>query len=82
MTPTHTRLATAPAGTDPIRANHIASAPYVTVPLAAQMTGLTPKAIRRKIEDGKWIEGKQFRRAPDGGIFISIKGFQQWLEAV
>jgi hypothetical protein len=48
--------------------------------MAAAITGLTEKAIRRKIEDGKWVEGREFRRAPDGGVFISIKGFQQWVE--
>ncbi|MDJ1165971.1 excisionase [Burkholderia gladioli pv. gladioli] len=58
----------------------IAPAPYVTVALAAVITGLSEKAIRRKIEDGKWIEGREFRRSPDGGIFISIKGYQQWVE--
>ncbi|WP_081259283.1 excisionase [Burkholderia territorii] len=44
------------------------------------ITGLTEKAIRRKIEDGKWLEGREYRRSPDGGIFISIKGHQQWVE--
>ncbi|WP_080406740.1 excisionase [Burkholderia ubonensis] len=58
----------------------ISPAPYVTVGLAATITGLTEKAIRRKIEDGKWLEGREFRRSPDGGIFISIKGYQQWVE--
>ncbi|WP_081058450.1 excisionase [Burkholderia thailandensis] len=58
----------------------VAPAPYVTVALAARVTGLTEKAIRRKIEDGKWLEGREFRRSPDGGIFISIKGYQQWVE--
>ncbi|RQR68953.1 MULTISPECIES: excisionase [Burkholderia] len=58
----------------------IAPAPYVTVALAAMITGLTEKAIRRKIEDGKWLEGREYRRSPDGGIFISIKGYQQWVE--
>lgn len=58
----------------------VAAAPYVTIPLAAAITGLTAKAIRRKIEDGKWIEGREYRRSPDGGIFISIKGYQQWVE--
>ena len=58
----------------------IAPAPYVTVALAAVITGLTEKAIRRKIEDGKWLEGREYRRSPDGGIFISIKGYQQWVE--
>lgn len=59
----------------------VAPAPYVTIPLAATITGLTEKAIRRKIEDGKWIDGKQYRRSPDGGIFISVKGYQQWVES-
>lgn len=61
---------------------HIAPAPYVTISMAALMTGLTEKAIRRKIEDGKWIEGREYRRSPDGGIFISIKGYATWVEKV
>ncbi len=60
----------------------IAAAPYVTVPLASHVTGLTEKAIRRKIEDGKWIDGREYRRSPDGGIFISLKGYQEWVEKV
>lgn len=58
----------------------VAPAPYVTVPLAAIITGLTEKAIYRKIESGKWVEGREFLRSPDGGIFISLKGYQRWLE--
>lgn len=58
----------------------VSPAPYVTISLAAMITGLSEKAIRRKIEDGKWIEGREYRRSSDGGIFISIKGYQQWVE--
>jgi hypothetical protein len=58
----------------------VAPAPYVTVPLAATITGLSEKAIRRKIEDGKWVEGREWVRSPDGGIFISMKGFERWVE--
>ncbi|HCW21558.1 MAG TPA: excisionase [Achromobacter sp.] len=61
-------------------AAQVAPAPYVTIALAAMITGLTEKAIRRKIEDGKWLEGREYRKSPDGGIFISIKGYQQWVE--
>jgi len=57
-----------------------APAPYVTVALAATITGLSEKAIRRKIEHGKWIEGREYRRSPDGGIYISVKGFSNWVE--
>lgn len=58
----------------------VAPAPYVTVALAATITGLTEKAIRRKMEEGKWLEGREYRKSPDGGIFISIKGFMSWVE--
>jgi hypothetical protein len=55
-------------------------APYVTIRLAATITGLTEKAIRRKIEEGKWLDGREYRRSPDGGIFISMKGYVAWVE--
>jgi hypothetical protein len=58
----------------------VTPAPYVTIALAAIITGLSEKAIRRKIEDGKWLEGREYRRSPDGGIFISIKGYTSWVE--
>jgi len=61
-------------------ATQIAPAPYVTVPLFSVISGLSEKAIRRKIEDGKWLEGREYRRSPDGGVFISIKGFERWVE--
>lgn len=60
----------------------IAPAPYVTVKLAAMITGLTTKAIYNKICEGKWLEGREFRRSPDGGVFISVKGYQKWVESV
>lgn len=58
----------------------VAPAPYVRIPLAAMMFGLTEKAIRRKIEDGKWLDGREYRRSPDGEIYISIRGVTQWVE--
>lgn len=59
----------------------VAPAPYVTIALAAVLTGLTEKAIRRKIEEGKWIEGREFRRSPDNGIFVSLEGYKKWIES-
>jgi len=58
----------------------ITSANYVTIAVAAKLTGLSEKAIRRKIEEGKWLEGLQFIRSSDGGIFISLKGYDLWVE--
>ena len=58
----------------------LAPAPYVTIRVASIITGSSEKAIRRKIEDGKWVEGREYRRSPDGGIFISMKRYEKWVE--
>lgn len=59
---------------------HVAPAAFVTIELAASLCGLTPKAIRRKIEDGKWVEGREFCRSPDGGVFVSMRGYERWVQ--
>lgn len=64
-------------GTESSRAH---GADYVTIPVAAAMTGYSAKAIRRKIEAGVWLEGREFRRAPDGHVLISVKGYESWVE--
>ncbi|PJO23697.1 excisionase [Burkholderia glumae AU6208] len=48
---------------------------YRWPPLVAAITRRSQNAIRRKIEDGKWIDGREFRRASAGVIFASMKGF-------
>lgn len=53
---------------------------YVTIPLAAACTGLTEKAIRQKIHEGVWIEGREYRRAPDGRIYIDLPSVELWVE--
>ena len=58
----------------------VSPAPYDRIPLAAVIFGLTEKAIRCKIEQGKWVENKEFRRSPDGEIWISIQGVTRWVE--
>lgn len=58
----------------------VAPARYVLLPLANAITGYTVKAMERKIERGDWIEGKVWRRAPDGHIMIDIQGYQRWVE--
>lgn len=57
----------------------VTPAPYVRIPLAAAMTGLSEKAIRRKIEEGRWLEGRQYIRR-DGEVYISIRGYALWVE--
>lgn len=57
----------------------VSPARFVTVKLAEQLTGLTEKAIRRKIESGTWAEGRHYRRAPDGGLFVDMEGYEKWV---
>lgn len=65
---------------DYAQAHATRGADYVTIPVAAAMTGYSAKAIRRKIEAGVWLEGREFRRAPDGHVLISVKGYELWVE--
>lgn len=58
----------------------VAPARYVTIRLAATVTGLTEKAIRNKIDRGVWVEGREWRRAPDSRIYIDMVRVQAWVE--
>ncbi len=54
---------------------------YVLLSLAAAVTGYSVKAMERKIEQGVWVQGKVWRRAPDGHIVIDMVGYQKWVES-
>jgi hypothetical protein len=59
---------------------HVAPARFVTVELAATITGLSPGAVRKRIERGFWQEGREWKRAPDGRIWIDMRGVETWIE--
>jgi hypothetical protein len=65
---------------DAQRQGDVALASYVTIGRAAASTGLSEKAIRCKIAEGVWVENREWRRAPDGRLYISMRGYQQWVE--
>jgi len=50
----------------------------ITIDAFCERTGYTRKAVERKIQDGVWLEGYEFVRAPDRRILISIKGYDKW----
>ena len=66
--------------TVPEPAIQVAPARFVTIPLAAAITGLTASAMRTKISRGFWVEGREYRRAPDGHVFVDLRGFEKWVE--
>lgn len=53
---------------------------YLTIEKFSAESGYTAKAIEIKISRGVWIEGRQFRRAPDGRVLIDVTGYEQWVE--
>lgn len=53
---------------------------WVLVHVFVALTGYTDKAVRRKIEDGVWIEGKHYRRAPDGRITMNMQEYYKWVK--
>ena len=48
------------------------------IPLFCQESGYSEKAVARKIEDGVWVDGREYVRAPDGRLLIDMDGFEKW----
>lgn len=61
-------------------ANQSFTFPWVTIQVFSQMVGYSSKAVRNKIARGQWMEGTQYKRAPDGRILISLWGVNEWIE--
>ena len=53
---------------------------WMLLPLFCAMTGYTEKAVRRKIEDGVWLQGRVWRKAPDGHVTIDLQAYYRWVE--
>jgi hypothetical protein len=53
---------------------------YVLLKTFEAHSGYSPKAVARKIEDGVWMEGREYRRAPDGHILVDLPGYEKWVE--
>jgi hypothetical protein len=45
-----------------------------------QLTGYTRKAVERKIQEGIFLEGKHYFRAPDGKITMSMREYYKWVK--
>lgn len=58
----------------------VAPSRFVTIELAEACIGLTASAIRNKIGKGVWVEGRQYKRAPDGRVYVDLRGYEQWVE--
>ena len=52
---------------------------FKTVHRFAEESGYSAQAIRDKISDGVWMEGRVWKRAPDGHILIDVEGYEEWV---
>ena len=50
----------------------------VRVKRFSELSGYSGKAVYRKIEDGVWLEGREYWRAPDRSILMDLDGFERW----
>jgi hypothetical protein len=57
----------------------VAAARFVTIELAATITGLSPGAIRTNIGKAKWVEGREYVRR-EGRVFVDLRGYERWVE--
>ena len=59
---------------------HIGLAPRCRLTVATALAfGLTVKAVQCKIAAGKWIDGREYHRDPDGNIWLDQRGIMQWV---
>lgn len=57
----------------------VVPARFVTIELAAVVTGLSPGAIRTKIARAVWVEGREYVKR-EGRVFVDLRGFERWAE--
>lgn len=54
---------------------------WVLIVRAAELTGYTVNAIEHKVKNGTWTQGRIWRKARDGRIFINIEEVDKWVES-
>ena len=52
---------------------------FMTFTAAAALTGLTKKAMDRKVERNVWAEGKHFRLR-DGLRYLDLAAYEKWVD--
>lgn len=55
---------------------------YVKLSVFCVLTGYTEKAVRTKIDRGHWLDGRHYRKAPDGHIMMDLQAYNAWVEGL
>lgn len=58
----------------------MSSTNYVRLPKFEELTGYSQKAVYEKIREGVWVQGREYRKAPDGHILVDLRGYERWVE--
>jgi hypothetical protein len=53
---------------------------WVTIPKFCELTGYSPGAVAKKLQRGVWLQGRVWRKSPDGRIQINLEEYEQWVE--
>lgn len=51
-----------------------------TLCVASLVTGMNLKTMQQKIDNGEWIENKEWRKGPDGNRYLDRIGYEKWVE--
>lgn len=57
----------------------VVAAETVRIRLGAAMLGMTVGACNAARNDGRWLQGKHWHKASDGGIWLDIPAIQRWV---
>ena len=54
---------------------------FMTISRFCNEAGYSEEAVRSKIKRGQWQQGREYVKAPDNRILISIKGYEEWVSS-
>lgn len=52
---------------------------FVLISKFCELSGYSLKAVEKKIYDEVWLEGRMFRKSPDGRIHIDLIEYEKWI---
>jgi hypothetical protein len=54
---------------------------YIRLKKYEEISGVTQEAFRGKIKRSQLIQGRHYRKAPDGSIFVDWQEMDSWVES-
>jgi hypothetical protein len=64
-----------------VEAKNMSFPNWVMISRASELTGYSEDAIRHKVKNGTWAQGRVWRKTPDGRIAINMTEYDKWAES-